>query len=237
MEPVHFIANKENVAEIVLMAGDPLRAKYIAEKFLTNAKCINVIRNMLAFTGEYKGKKVTIASSGMGCPSMSIYAYELFHFYNVKKIIRIGTCASLSKNIKIGTNIIADKAFSISSIDLAINKKHKYYYEADIETNNILEKIFKDKNYKYVRGNILTGDVFDVYFDISHILEFFKDKNLIAGEMETFALFLIAKKENKKASCILTTVDSKFENYIISPEDREKHLDEMIISALESILY
>ncbi len=236
IKPVHFVAKSEDVAEIVLMPGDPLRAKYIAENFLENAKCINTIRNMFAYTGEYKGKKVTVASSGMGCPSMCIYAYELYHFYNVKKIIRIGTGGSLSKDVRIKDIVIADRAYSTSAIDIAINKKHEYFIEADQETNDILEKTIQSKGYSYKRGNILTGEVFDVYFDISHILDFFKDKDLLADEMEAFALFCIAKLENKKAACMMTIVDSKFETIIVDPKDRETSLNNMIITALDAII-
>ena len=94
MNPVHIVTEKENIAPLVLLPGDPLRAKYIAENFLENAKLVNTIRNMFAFTGTYKGRTVTVMGSGMGMPSMGIYSYELFHFYNVNKIIRIGTCGS-----------------------------------------------------------------------------------------------------------------------------------------------
>ena len=115
-EPIHIkVEKKSDIAPLVLMPGDPLRAKYIAEKFLDNAKLVTSVRNMFGFTGTYKGKKVTIMGSGMGMPSMSIYAFELFYYFGVEKIIRIGTCGVVTKDIKVPELILADSVYSLSN--------------------------------------------------------------------------------------------------------------------------
>ena len=115
MKPIHVVTAKGNIAENVIMPGDPLRAKYIAEKFLENPELINNVRNMLGYTGTYKGKRVTVIGSGMGIPSIGIYSYELFYFYDVKNIIRIGTAGALNPNIKIGDVVLSTGCYSESS--------------------------------------------------------------------------------------------------------------------------
>ena len=124
MNATHILCPKENIAKIVLMPGDPLRAKYIAENFLEEPRLVNEIRNMLGYTGFYKGVKVTVLAHGMGCPSIGIYAYELYKFYDVEKIIRIGTCGALQKDIYVKDVILASNAYSISTFDVPIFKKH-----------------------------------------------------------------------------------------------------------------
>ena len=116
MEPVHIVTEKENIAPLVLFPGDPLRAKYIAEKFLTNVRLVNKIRNMYAFTGYYKGKRVSVVGSGMGCPSASLYAYELYKFYDVEKIIRIGSAGADKNNVHILDTFLSPWYYSESSI-------------------------------------------------------------------------------------------------------------------------
>ena len=123
MEPVHIVTEKENIAPIVLLPGDPLRAKYIAEKFLTDAKLVNEIRNMYAFTGYYKGVRVTVMGSGMGVSSVGIYSYELYHFYDVKKIIRIGSAGSMNEDAKILDVVLSTGAYSNSSFENTLFKR------------------------------------------------------------------------------------------------------------------
>ena len=236
MNPIHIVTEKKNIAKNVLTPGDPLRAKYIAENFLDNYKLVNTIRNMYIYTGEYKGKKVTIASSGMGIPSMGIYAYELYKFYNVENIIRIGTSGTVSKDVKVGDIVISDEAYSISNFNEIVNNDLSNHLKADRRINDIIESVAKENNLSYMRGNTYTSDVFDVYCNIDKYLEQFKENNLLIVEMEAFSLYTVSKYFNKKSTTIVTVVDSKFEKVEISPKERETSLNNMIKLALESII-
>lgn len=237
MEPVHIVTDKENIAPLVLFPGDPLRAKYIALKFLTNVKLVNKIRNMYAFTGYYKGKRVSIVGSGMGCPSACIYAYELFKFYGVEKIIRIGSAGANKKDIKLLDTVLSTEAYSNSNIAYSINGYKDKIIKSSENLNEIIKETANELDINLKVGPTLTSDVFDVYHPIDHILDACPIKDdLLATEMEGFGVFHIANLFNKDASMLITIVDSKFENNIISPEMREKNLDNMIILALESII-
>ena len=135
------VDNKEDIADIVLMPGDPLRAKYIAERFLSDAREVTSVRNMLGFTGTYKGHKVTIMGSGMGMPSMSIYAFELFHFFDVKEIIRIGTCGAVSKEAGVSEILLSDSVYSESSFAYTYNDYKEHVVEANKELNEKIKAI------------------------------------------------------------------------------------------------
>lgn len=234
---VHINSNKEDISDVVLMPGDPLRAKYIANKYLENVKLVNNTRNMLAYTGYYKGKQVTVFPSGMGIPSMGIYAYELFKFYDVKKIIRIGTCGGLKENEKIFDIILATSAYSTSSFARLFNGCP----DKDIPSSKVLtdhiDELAKKNNINLHKGRIMTSEVFDVYVDYNKFIKNFpSDKEYIASEMEAFALFHLANSLHKEAACLLTVVDSKYDKKVVSSEEREKSLDKMIYLALESII-
>ncbi len=235
MKPIHIITNKENIYENVIMPGDPNRAKYIAENFLEKKKLVSDVRNMLIYSGLYKGKKVTIASSGMGIPSIGIYSYELYKFYGVKNIIRIGTCGALKEDVKINDIIIADAAYSISSFNKIVNKERKKILFGNKKINDLLEINSQKLKLSYKRGLIYTSDVFDLYFNIDKILKK-APKDLLISEMEAYGLFSVAKNLNKNAATILTVVDSKFENINISAQKREKNLNNMIELALNTII-
>ena len=237
MEPVHIVTDKKNIAPLVLFPGDPLRAKYIAEKFLTNIKLVNKIRNMYAFTGYYKDKLVTVVGSGMGCPSASLYAYELFTFYGVEKIIRIGSAGANKENIKLMDTVLSTGAYSESSIAYQWGGYTDKFIESNNELNAIIKETAKDKNIDIHVGPTLTSDVFDVYASIDHIINTCPIKDeLLATEMEGFGVFHVARICKKQASMLITIVDSKFDTRVVSPEMRETHLDNMIILALESII-
>jgi purine-nucleoside phosphorylase len=236
MEAVHLVTDKENIAEIVLLPGDPLRAKYIAENFLEDAKLVNTIRNMFAFTGTYKGKKITVMGSGMGMPSMGIYAYELFHIYDVKKIIRIGTSGAGNKDVHIGDVVLSTAAYTPSNYAYSYSNENKHLEEASKELTDTIEKTAHEIGINIIKGTTLTNDVFDVYVNIDHLKQNYPIDNLLAKEMEAFALFHIARKEGKEASALISVVDSEYEDTQISPEDRETKLNNMIILALESII-
>lgn len=235
---IHCNAKKEDIEKTVLMPGDPLRAKYIAENFLENAKLVNTVRNMLAYTGTYKGKKVTVFSSGMGMPSMGIYSYELFKFYDVEKIIRIGSCGTYNESLNLFDTVIVDKSYTEGNFAYEWSEKECHVAEATQSLNNTLENTAKQLGISYIRGDALCNDCFDGYLDDipGFIKRFPKDLNIIACEMEAFALFYMANYFHKEASCLLTVVDSYFKKQESTAEEREKSLNDMITIALESIL-
>ena len=233
----HIESRLEDIAPIVLMPGDPLRAKYIAEKFLEDAKLINTVRNMFGYTGTYKGKRVTVFASGMGIPSIGIYSYELYKFYNVEKIIRIGTCGSFDENIKLLDVILSTGAYCKSHFDELLDGVDIDFIQSSDEINRSIMNTAKVKNIDLKVGKTITSDVFDLYCDSKEkFKENFPDMNFLGVEMEAFGLFYIAKKLEREASCLMTVVDSLFDKRSLSSEEREKSLDEMITLALESII-
>lgn len=237
MATPHIEAKKEEIAKTVIMPGDPLRAKYIAETYLENYKLVNSVRNMFAYTGTYHGVEVTIFASGMGIPSMGIYSYELFQFYDVENIIRIGTCGANQKDIKLLDIILADSSYSLSTFAKLFDGCEDKILDASTELNEKLEEAAIRNHIPIKKGMIITSDVFDPYVDISKYMEnYSKDLVTLASEMEAFGLFFMAKKLNKKASCLLTVVDSPYDKKEISSQDRQNSLDDMIKIALESIL-
>ena len=234
----HNEASKEDIAKIVIMPGDPLRAKYIAENFLENYRLVNTIRNIYAYTGEYKGKRITIMASGMGMPSMGIYAYELYKFYDVYTIIRIGSCGTFDKDIKLFDTILVDQSYTEGNFALAMNSETCHLVDGSEEILNIINKTSNETNIPVVKGTILCNEFFDPYMDdIQKLFDRFpKDLKILGSEMESFALFYIAKSLNKKAGCLLTVVDSMFEKRVVTAEERQNSLNNMITLALESSL-
>ncbi|MBR1936301.1 MAG: purine-nucleoside phosphorylase [Bacilli bacterium] len=237
MPTPHIESNKEDIAKVVLMPGDPLRAKYIAENFLENAKLINSVRNMLGYTGTYKGKKVTVFASGMGIPSIGIYSYELYNYYDVEKIIRIGTCGSFNKDIKLLDIILSSGAYCKSYFDVLLDGVDVDFVQSSGELNRLIMNKSKEKNIDLKFGKTITSDVFDLYCDdIEKFRDTFPDLSFLSVEMEAFGLFYIAKKLGKEASCLMTVVDSLYDKHSLTSEEREKSLNEMIELALESII-
>ena len=237
MPTAHIESKLEDIAPIVLMPGDPLRAKYIAEKFLEDYKLVNSVRNMFGYTGTYKGKRVTVFASGMGIPSIGIYSYELFKFYNVEKIIRIGTCGSFNENIKLLDVILSTGAYCKSHFDELLDGIDIDFIQSSDEINRSIMNTAKVKGINLNVGKTITSDVFDLYCDSkAKFRDNFPDMNFLGVEMEAFGLFYIAKKLDKEASCLMTVVDSLYDNRSLSSEEREKSLDEMITLALESII-
>jgi len=234
---VHNSANYGDIAKIVLMPGDPLRAKFIAETYLENPVCFNELRGMLGFTGMYKGKKVSVMGSGMGMPSMGIYSYELFKFYGVEKIIRIGSCGSYSDDLDLLDTILVDNVYSESNFALTFSSSKEHVIPASEELTNSLANIADRMSIKLQRGTVLTSDGFDYYIDVDGLLSRVPDGiNCIAAEMECFGLFHVAKILNKEAACLLSVVDSHTKKTLVSPKDRETSLKNMIEIALESVL-
>lgn len=234
----HNEAKKEDIADIVLMPGDPLRAKYIAENFLENSKLVNTVRNMYGYTGFYKGRKITVFASGMGMPSMGIYAYELYKFYDVKSIIRLGSCGAYSENLNIFDTILVENSYTEGNFAYALEGKECHLVEGDSLLTNNLELTAKEKNINLIKGNVLCSEVFDYYVkNLDELISRFpKELNIIGAEMESFALFYTAKYLNKKAACLLTVVDSHYKKQEISAEERETSLNTMIEIALEAAM-
>lgn len=233
MATIHIESNKEDISPLVLMPGDPLRAKYIAENFLDDYKLVNTVRNMFAYTGYYKGKRITVFASGMGMASMGIYCHELYNFYDVEKIIRIGTCGAGNETVGIGDVIIADKAYTNSNWGLLHCGYDKNY---DIADPSLINDLKSNANSKVLIGNVFTTDLFDIYLKNPDNKRMHPEGiSILANEMETFALFHTANEYQKKAACVLTCVDSKYTEQKLSSEEREKSLNEMIILALEAI--
>lgn len=228
---VHIGALKEDVAKIVLMPGDPMRAKLISEKFLKDAKLINSTRGMYGYTGYYKNKLVTVMASGMGNASMGIYSYELFNDYDVDYILRIGTCGAYTDKLNLFDLILVDKSYSNTSYGINLGYNENNISSSNI-INNAVKKYTSENNIDIKYSNIHCTDTF-YEKDYSEYLKY----NCVAVEMETFALFTNAKVLNKNASCILTVSDNLVTNGKLSSEEREKSTLKMIEVALESVLY
>ena len=234
---VHIESKKEDIAEVVLMPGDPLRAKYIAEKFLTDYKLVNRVRNMFAYTGYYKDKKVTVFASGMGVPSIGIYSYELYKFYDVKKIIRIGTSGSFSKDIKVKDVVLSSGAYCKSYFDQLFDGNDINYMKSSKELNDNIVTAANSLNIPLKIGKTITSDVFDLYSDsMEKFKSNFPEDDYLATEMEAFGLFYMASKFKREATCLLTVVDSCYDKNSLTSEEREKSLDQMITLALEAAI-
>ena len=238
MATVHNNANPGDFAKTVIMPGDPLRAKFIAEKFLDNYKLVNDVRNIYAYTGTYKGKEISVMASGMGMPSMGIYSYELFKYYDVENIIRVGSCGSYTPGLSLFDMVLSTIVYSEGNYALTLNNDDCHFVEASSELNNIILNKSKELNIDVVAGNTATADCFDIYMtDVNKFLERIPNNfNPLACEMEDFALLYNAKLLNKKAACLMSVVDSKFTDAVASVEERETGLVNMIKLALESTL-
>lgn len=234
----HNEAKENEIAKIVIMPGDPLRAKLIADKYLDDAKLVNTIRNMYAYTGTYRGKEITVMASGMGMPSMGIYCYELYKFYNVDTIIRIGSCGAFAKDVKLFDTILVDSSYTEGNFAFAMNGANCHTIKGDRETFKTIEETANKINTPIVKGNILCNEYFDPYIEnINALFERLpKELNLIGSEMESFALFYVANNLNKKAACLLTVVDSISDKKSVTAEERQNSLNKMIELALESSL-
>jgi purine-nucleoside phosphorylase len=235
----HNEAKLGEIAKTVIMPGDPMRAKYIAENFLENAKCVNKVRGMYCYTGTYNGKEVSVMAHGMGIPSAGIYIYELYKNYEVENIIRIGTCGGVEKSLNVLDVILTKTSYTESTFAYTFNDEDVKEATSSQELNEAIRTISKEKNIDIVEGNILSKDVFYIN---NHDMEVYtrqgKNSNIIACEMESFALFYLANFFGKKASCILTVVD-KIDSEGIKEEipanERERSLNKMILLALDSV--
>lgn len=234
----HINAKEFDFAPIVLMPGDPLRAKFIAEKYLSNVQEVTNVRGMLGYTGYYKDKKISVMGHGMGIPSIGIYSYELFNFYHVEKIIRIGSCGSFLHQLNLGDIIIADQAVSYSTYAtcLGIDVKYNTLY-ANEHMVEVAKSTADDLEIPVFTGTVLSSDVF--YGSITNgilIDQMLKQNIILAVEMEAFALYANAIKLNKQALTILTVSDSIVKHEEMSSEQRQLGFGKMVELALETAL-
>lgn len=233
MPTPHNEATNGDFAKTVLMPGDPLRAKYIAETYLIDVRQVNGVRNMYGYTGMYQGKRVSVMGSGMGMPSIGIYSYELFHFYDVETIIRIGSCGSYSPKTNIYDVIIASDAYSESSFAKVAYNYDDIILPADPELVKKLNASAEKLGYPVINGTIHSSDVFyraygDVFSDV-------RDKyGCVAVEMESFALFANARYLKKKAACILTVSDSLITHQETTSQERQVSFRKMMEIALDA---
>lgn len=234
MPTAHIESKNEDIAKTVIMPGDPLRAKMIAEKFLDSYEEVNSVRGMLAYTGYYKHKRVTVFASGMGMPSIGIYSYELFKNYDVDNIIRVGTCGAYTSDLKLYDMILVDRSYSKSTYAEVQSGNLNHVLESDYELNKKIYDAANDLGYTLNRGNIYSSDAFynetDDYNDLRDIY------GCLGVEMESFALFHNAKHLGKKAACILTVSDNIVTKEEASSEERQNAFVKMIEIALESVL-
>ena len=232
----HNEANLGDFAKTVIMPGDPLRAKYIAENFLNDYKLVNTVRNMLAYTGYYKGKRISVMAHGMGMPSVGIYSYELYKFYDVENIIRIGSCGGYIQDLDLFDVVLADNVYTEGNYALTFNNEDCHLVSADKNLNSVLKQVAYNSKIKIFEGNTVCTDMVDFY--MPNPKKFFnrlpKKLNPISAEMEAFALFYNAKVLNKKAACLMTVVDSQFIDKQATSEEREQGLNKMIKIALEA---
>jgi purine-nucleoside phosphorylase len=231
---VHISAKKEEIAKVILMPGDPLRAKHIAENFLINIKLVSSTRNVFYYTGSYKGVPVTIGASGMGCPSIGIYTYELFNEYDVECIIRVGTCGAYLTNINLYDVINAKTAYSESTYAKYAFGYEEDHFEHQGKAYDIINETAQKLNMQMLTGAIHSGDPF--YRIDPAIPKIVADNNCLAAEMEAFALFANAKHFGKMAATLLTVSDIIPDKKLISADERERSLGTMTKLALESVV-
>jgi len=228
----HINASKDQIAKTVIMPGDPLRAKMIAEKYLTDYELVSSIRNIYAYTGYYNGNKVTIMASGMGMPSIGIYSYELFKFYDVENIIRVGSCGSYTKDLNLYDIILVNGSYSESSFAKTQNGCLDNVMYANKNLNFYLQEAANNLNIPITLANIHSSDVF--YREKNEYIKL-REQGYLAVEMESFALFHNANVLNKKAACLLTVSDSFETGDLTTPEERQNSFTKMIEIALNSL--
>ena len=230
----HITAKEGDFAKTVLMPGDPLRAKFIAENFLENPKLVNEIRGMLAYTGTYKGQPISVMGSGMGMPSMGIYSYELFSFYGVENIVRVGTAGGIRKDLNLGDIVVGVGACTDSNY--ANNFKIPGTF-APIADYGLLQKAHKSADklgHKLVAGNVLSADVF--YVEEKSDFERWLNMGVLAVEMEAAALYMNAARTGKAALCICSISDTIFTGQFMQAEDRRTSFTKMMEVALGIVL-
>jgi len=233
MPTPHNSANKGDIAETILLPGDPLRAKFIAETYLDKPVLFNKVRNMLGYTGEYKGKKISVMGTGMGVPSIGIYSYELIHFYGVKNLIRVGSCGALREDLNLYDIVFAMGACTNSNYASQYGLPGTFSAIASWDLLSKAKKVADEKNIPVKIGNVLTSDVF--YSPNTEEYKKWQKMNVLAAEMETYALYCNAAYAGVNALTILTVSDSIVLEKETTPEERERSFTKMIEIALELV--
>ena len=228
---IHIGAEKGEIAETVLLPGDPLRAKWIAETYLENIHCYNKVRNMFGYTGTYNGRRISVQGTGMGVPSISIYAHELINEYNVKNLIRVGSAGSYQKTVKLRDIVIAMAASSTSGINQARFQGADFAPTADFGLFQQAINLAKEKQIEVKAGNVLTSDEF--YADEFESYQLWSKFGVLCVEMETSGLYTIAAKHGVNALSLLTISDSLVTGEKTTSEERETTFKEMVEIALE----
>ncbi|WP_312832427.1 purine-nucleoside phosphorylase [Sedimentibacter saalensis] len=231
MSTPHNNAVQGQIAETVLLPGDPLRAKFIAENFLSDVEQFNAVRNMFGYTGTYNGKKVSVMGTGMGCPSIGIYSYELIHMYGVKNLIRIGSCGAYDPNLELFDIVIAIGASTDSNYASQYNLPGTYSATASWNLLSKAKQVADENSIKATVGNIVTSDIF--YHDEPESWKRWAKMGCIAAEMETYALYCNANRAGVNALTILTVSDSIARESETTAEQREKGFKDMMKIALE----
>ncbi|MDA5107088.1 MULTISPECIES: purine-nucleoside phosphorylase [Brevibacillus] len=231
---IHIGAKANEIAETILLPGDPLRAKYIAETFLEDAVCYNNVRGMLGFTGTYKGKRVSVQGTGMGVPSISIYIHELMEEYGVQNLIRVGTCGAIQEDIKVRDVIIAMAASTDSQANRLRFQQIDFAPTANFDLLHKAYQAAVDRNLPVKVGNVFTSDTF--YQESLDLYKKLASYQVLAVEMETAALYTLAAKFNRNALSILTVSDHILTGEATSAEERQTTFNAMIEVALDAAL-
>lgn len=229
------VTEEGKIAKTVLMPGDPLRAKFIAENFLENVEQFNSVRGMLGYTGTYKGVKVSVMGSGMGMPSIGIYSYELFNVYDVDRIIRIGSAGAYDAKCHVYDVVVVKDAYSESSFAYVQNGEKSSHLAATPELTNKILETAKEQHIDVHYGTIHSSDVF-YGTEAEKYKRLNQEEGCLAVEMESFALFHNAKVSSKSAACILTISDSFITHEITSAEERQVAFSTMMKLALETAI-
>ncbi|MBO4990278.1 MAG: purine-nucleoside phosphorylase [Clostridia bacterium] len=230
MATPHIDAKEGSFAQTVLMPGDPLRSKFIAETFLEHPVLVNNVRGVQGYTGSYRGKRVSVMASGMGMPSIGIYSYELFHFFGVENIIRVGSAGAISKDLKLYDVVLAQGACTDSDYARQFSLSGSFAPIADFSLLERAAELARKQKIPVAVGNVLSSDRF--YDDSSSTLNWNK-MGVLAVEMETAALYLNAARAGKRALSILTVSDSLVSGEETSARERERGFETMIKLALE----
>ncbi|MCZ8535865.1 MULTISPECIES: purine-nucleoside phosphorylase [Paenisporosarcina] len=230
---VHINAKKGDIADTILLPGDPLRAKYIAETFLEDVVQYNEVRNMFGYTGTYKGKRISVQGTGMGVPSISIYVTELMAEYDVQKLIRVGTCGSIHNDVKVRDVIIAQSASTDSKMNEIIFNGINFAPTADFDLLLKAYNAGKEKGLNLKVGNVFTEDVF---YNEHAEHEKWAQYGILALEMESSALYTLAAKFGRQALSILTVSDHLLTGEVTSSEERQLTFNDMIEVALDAAI-
>ncbi|MCP8617771.1 purine-nucleoside phosphorylase [Salirhabdus salicampi] len=232
---VHIGAKKEDIADKILLPGDPLRAKYIAENFLEDVQQYNEVRGMYGYTGTYKGEKISVQGTGMGVPSISIYVNELIQEYDVQTLIRVGSCGALQKDVKVRDVILASTSSTDSQMNRMTFQGIDYAPTADFDLLHKAYKAGEDKGLNLRVGNVFTSDSF--YRDNAmELFELLAKYNVLAVEMETTALYTLAAKFNRKALSVLTVSDHVLTGEETTAQERQTTFNDMIHVALDAAI-